>query len=219
MGEVRERLGGIDTRSTTERWHEALLKAEGLVAETTGLEDDETFARDMIAKGLAQRGKVDPLLHKALVDPTAGPPEVTLEDAAHLYAKDNGLTKDRNEMVRLERNLSRLRDTLGPLDKFPLKGLRREHGRKFMNHMLSLTKSNGEPRALSTVQREGNVITAIINHGLREYDLAADVANPFASLPWPEEDARSVDKRLPFLMPLCQPLKSARAEGRPRSCR
>jgi len=110
--EVRARLGGVDMRSPTERWHEALLKAEGLVAETTGLEDDETFARHEIAKGLAQRGKIDPLLHKALVNPKAAPPEVTLEDAARLYAKDKGLAEDKNAMVRLDRTLGRLSATL-----------------------------------------------------------------------------------------------------------
>lgn len=196
--EVRERLGGVDMRSATERRHEALLKAEGLVAETTGLEDDETFARHAIAQGLAQRGKIDPLLHKALVDPEAAPPEVTLEDAARLYAKDKGLTEDKNDMVRLDRTLSRLRDTLGPLGQFPLKGLRREHGRKFMKYLLSLTKANGEPLALGTVKRDGIIVAALVNHGLREHDLAAEIANPFASLPWPKEDTREVDKELPI---------------------
>jgi len=195
--EVREKLGGLDRRSPTERWHEALLKAEGLVAETTGLEDDETFARHTIAQGLAQRGKIDPMLHKALVNPEAAPPEVTLEDAARLYAKDKGLTEDKNSMVRLDRTLGRLSATLGPLDKFPLRGLRREHGRKFMEHMLTVKKINGEPLSLGSMKREGTIIAAIINHGLKECDVDLDVGtNPFASLPWPKEDTRSVDKKL-----------------------
>ena len=197
--EVRAKLGGVDVRSPTERWHEALLKAEGLVAGTTGLEDDEAFARHEIAKGLAQRGMNDPLLHKALVDPGAAPPEVTLEDAARLYAKDNGLTKDKNAMVRLNRTLGRLSTTLGPLDQFPLRGLRREHGRKFMEHMLTVKKVNGDPLSLGSMKREGTIIAAIINHGIKECDVDLDVGtNPFSSLPWPKDDARSVDKKLPL---------------------
>lgn len=197
--EVRASLGGVDMRSPTERWHEALLKAEGLVAGTTGLEDDETFARHTIAQGLAQRGKIDPLLHKALLNPKAAPPEVTLEDAARLYAKDKELTKDKNSMVRLDRTLGRLNATLGPLDKFPLRGLRREHGRKFMEHMLTVKKINGERLSLGSMKPEGTIIAAIINHGLKECDVDLDIGtNPFASLPWPKEDTRSVDKKLPL---------------------
>ena len=67
--ETRERMDGRDMRSPTERWHEALLKREGLLNEVVGLDDDEQFASHMIAEGLAERGELDPLLHKALVDP------------------------------------------------------------------------------------------------------------------------------------------------------
>lgn len=73
--EARAAAAGNDTRSPMTRWHEALLKAEGLVAETVGLDDDPTFARNEIARGLAQRGGSDPLQIKALTQPTTGHPE------------------------------------------------------------------------------------------------------------------------------------------------
>ena len=40
VSETRDRLTGNDRRSSIQRWHEALLKREQLVNETTGLEDD-----------------------------------------------------------------------------------------------------------------------------------------------------------------------------------
>ena len=49
VAQARAELDGKDTRAPIERWHEALLKAEGLVAETSGLEDDLEFARHEIA--------------------------------------------------------------------------------------------------------------------------------------------------------------------------
>ena len=64
VSQTRETLSGKDTRDPIERWHEALLKMEGLVAETSGLEDDPVFARHEIARGLKQFPGTDPYSSK-----------------------------------------------------------------------------------------------------------------------------------------------------------
>lgn len=90
--EARASAAGNDTcspitRSPITRYHKVLLKAEGLVAETEGLEDDSTFARHMLAKGLSERKGADPLLIKALFNPEALAPKVTVKDASNLWRR------------------------------------------------------------------------------------------------------------------------------------
>lgn len=200
--QTRETIAGEDSRSPIERWHSALMQAEGLVDETSGLDDElgegETFARHHIAKGLAQRPGTDPLLVKALVNPKAAPPEVTMQDAANRYAKDKGISQKKDEKVRFDRTMRRLEEALGPLAKVPLQSLRRDHGRKLMDTLLSSKKSDGKPLALGSCKREAIIVAAVVTHGLKEFDLAAEVANPFAALPWPKEDTLAVDKKLPL---------------------
>jgi len=38
----------------------------------------------------------------------------------------------------------------------------------------------------------------MVTHGLRENDMEASVSNPFIKLPWPKEDTRAVNKKLPL---------------------
>lgn len=212
--ETRAAKGGPDMRSPIERWHEALLKAEGLVNETHGLEDDPEFTRRMLAHGLSKRTDTDPMLVKALLEPEAAPPEVTLKDAANTYAKDKGLTNKRDDMVRFERTLRRLEAALGPLDKVALKSLKREHGRKFMTTLLETKKADGSPLALGSCKRDAIIVAALVTHGLIEFDMAADVANPFAALPWPKEETRAVEKKLPLPDDLIKRVEGRLAEGR-----
>ena len=209
--QTREATTNGDTRPAFERWHEALLKAEGLVGETFGLDDDrgegEVFARHMIAKGLSKRPDTDHLLVKALVNPEAAPPEATLRDAANRYAADKGIKGDKDAEVRFERIMRRLEQALGKLEKVTMPSLRREHGRKFMETLLSSRKSNGQPLALATCKREAVIVEAVVTHGLTEFDLAATVSNPFIKLPWPEEGKTAVDKKLPLPDALVESVK------------
>lgn len=197
VAQARAELDGKDTRAPIERWHEALLKAEGLVAETSGLEDDPVFARHEIAKGLTQRHGTDPLLIKALANPEADPPEVSVQDAANRYAKDKRVEDSRKTATDFERICRRLTNALGSLDKVPLKSLRREHGRKFMDTLLSTKKADGSSLSLGSAKREAVIVTAIINHGIREFDIDG-VSNPFSALPWPKQDTLAVEKKLPL---------------------
>lgn len=212
VSETRAKMEGNDTRSPIERWHDALMKAEGLVGEATGLEDDPTFARHMIAEGLAQRSDTDPLLLKALVNPEAEPPKMTLQDAKVMYAKDKRLPE--NEIVRLDRITRRLEEALGSLDKVLLDGLRRDHGRRYMNLMLRTTKSDGHPLSIATCTKESKIVAAIVNHALREGDLQAAVSNPFIGLPWPKDTSAKVEKKLPLPDDLIERVEERLKEGR-----
>lgn len=161
VSEVRSRIAGNDTRSPIERWHEALLKREELVSETIGLEDDPEFAAREIAKGLAEQPNTDPLLLKALVNPDADAPKLSLQDAKNMYARDKRMPD--NEVVRLDRITRRLKEALGPLDKVSLEGLRRAHGRRYMDLMLKTTKLDGQPLSVATCAKESKIIAAMVS--------------------------------------------------------
>ncbi|MDV7142014.1 hypothetical protein R3X27_04890 [Tropicimonas sp. TH_r6] len=113
---------------------------------------DDTDARNILRHGLEVRGE-DPLVLKAITEPEASPPNATVADAKAIYATERVGT-DKDALVRLDRTCMRLADSLGPLDKILLTELRREHGRNFRDHMLSLKKDNGKPLALGSVKRE-----------------------------------------------------------------
>ncbi|MEX0318541.1 MAG: hypothetical protein AB3N21_11350 [Ruegeria sp.] len=193
---TRSTMTGNDKRSPIEKWHDALMKAEGLLEETTGLEGDPTCARELLVEGLVQRTGTDSLLLKALANPEAEQPKMTLQDAKAMYAKDKHLPK--NEIVRLERITRRLEEALGSLEKVQLDGLRRDHGRRYMDLMLGTTKSDGKPLSIATCTKESKIVAAMVNHALRESDLQADVSNPFIGLPWPKDTATKVEKKLPL---------------------
>ncbi len=195
--ETRAKATDNDTRSPFARWHEALLKVEGLVVETKGLEDDPEFARHLIAEGLSGKKGVDPLLIKALKNPESDAPKATVRDASNLYVKDKGL--DNDAVIRHERILRRLEDALGSLDGLPLEDLRRDHARRYMDLILNtVSPQTKKPLAVKTCQREASIIAAMITHGLVEFDLRDKVSNPFDKLPWPKEAVRALDKKLPL---------------------
>jgi hypothetical protein len=100
-----------------------------------------------------------------------------------MYATDKGMNED--ALIRLDRITKRLEEVLGPLDKFPLKDMKRDHGRRYMKHMLGSKKANKQPLAPATCLKEGNIISAMITHALRESDL--ETKNPFKNLPWPKD--------------------------------
>lgn len=196
--ETRGKLAGLDNRSPIIRWHEALLKSECLVDETIGLEDDEQFARDMLIEGLSkQKTASDPLLMRALMNPNAEPPKATLRDARLRYESDRGLTHDKNAMVRSERTWRRLQEALGPLDRLALVDLRRDHGIALKDVLLKHRKSNSQPLSIGSCKREAEIIAAAVNHAYVEFDIG-EKRNPFEGLPWPKENTRAVNKKLPL---------------------
>ncbi len=210
VSEVRSRITGNDTRSPIERWHEALLKREELVSETIGLEEDPEFAAREIAKGLSEKSNIDPLLLKALVNPDADAPKLSLQDAKSMYARDKRMRE--NEVVRLDRITRRLEEAIGPLDKVNLEGLRRDHGRRYMDLMLNTTKLNGQPLSVATCAKECKIIAAMVNHAVREGDI--DAKNPFIGLPWPKDTGPKVNKKLPLPDDLIERIEERLKDGR-----
>lgn len=197
VAETRDKLSGVDLRSPVTRWHDALLKAEGMISSVQGLEDDEGHARHLLAKGLTQYGE-DPLVIKALRNPAAVPPKATLQDAVNIYDKER-IKGDRDKRVRLDRVLNRIAAVLGPLDELPMVDLRREHGRKFRDLLLSHRKSDGEPLSIDAVKKDITIATAVVNLGITELDLEGRAANPFKSLELPKTQHKRKNEAKPPL--------------------
>ncbi len=69
------------------------------------------------------------------------------------------------------------------LDGFPvLEKLRREDARQVRDFLAGQRKKNGELLSSASVQRELTIIKAIVNHGMREFDVRGDVMDPFNDL-------------------------------------
>ena len=84
------------------------------------------------------------MLVKAVVEPKAETPPVTLQDAKRMYFKERiEGEKGRNKRDQLERVCRRVEGALGPLGKLPLVDLKREHVRRLRDFLLKETKSDG----------------------------------------------------------------------------
>lgn len=191
---TRETSTEMEERDPFERWREALMQQEKLVTETYGLDDDPVFARGLIAEGLAKLPDTDPLLIRAVLNPESDPPEVTLKNAANLYVKDKSM--DDKARVGFDRICRRLEEALGPLDNLALKSLKREHGRRYVETMINSKKADGSNLSIGSAKREANIVNAMVNHGMREFDI--ETKNPFNALTWPKQDTLAVEKKLPL---------------------
>ena len=140
VSETRERMGGNDTRLSIEKWHEALLQREGLLDGVKGL--DEADARDMLVETLQDE---DPMLMRALKNPEAPPPKVTLADALNLYRRDKQIKQGSKKDVDLNRVAARLEAALGDLDGLALEDMTTDHRRRYLNYMLNVKKADGSP--------------------------------------------------------------------------
>jgi integrase len=183
---------GRDATSTAtprEIWEAALREAQRLTAGVIGLDEDE--AREVVAEALEASGKAPPKVIAALTDPDNLHPDNalpghTLEDARKLYIKEKlgGGQGDehREALARVERVMQRVTEALGddartrPLDK-----LKREDARKVRDHMLQSPRKGGGVLSPASVKRELKTLSAVINFGLREFDLGGEV-NPFDGL-------------------------------------
>ncbi|OUD09626.1 hypothetical protein BVC71_07245 [Marivivens niveibacter] len=161
------------------RWKEATETANSLIKGARGF-DDETEVRLLVAEHIAQENG-DPLLIRALTNPSAEAPELTLKDAKDLYVKER-LADDRSSRNRIERICNRVEASLGPLNKIQLIDLNREHARKLRDDMLATPKRNGELLAPESVRRELNMVRAILSLAIVEFDLQGKVQNPFEKL-------------------------------------
>jgi integrase len=156
-----------------------------LVAGVVGAEDEDE-ARELLAESLIHVG-VSPAIYRAVVMPEAELPGHTLEDARKLYVKEKlgggEGPESREAMSRIDRVFSRAAVALG--DAFqsrPLASLKRDDARRVRDHMLKLPKYGGGTLSAATVRREIKDLAAVINFGLKEFDLG-NVVNPFDGLP------------------------------------
>ncbi|MER9073657.1 tyrosine-type recombinase/integrase [Mesorhizobium sp. M0904] len=181
------------------------LRALNLDPEWSGPEDEddpEALAREVIAEQIAGKYPVDPdgnpvgiavedraLLHALLLSQRQQRPDPTLEDAKRLYLKER-VGDDETKQMELDRVFKLVGEALGKDRK--LSSLKREDAKEVRDHML-------DGRKASSVDRYLNVVRAVINHAVREFDLAG-VINPFMNLEAAPKDKAEPDKdkRRPF---------------------
>ncbi len=193
---ARRQAAGSEEVSPRERWYRALAEADRLVKESYGPSEDDI--RDIIGDELIKQG-TNPLLYKAVTNPEAEPPEVTIADAKAVYEAEKVRDK-RSAQQQLDRTCRRIEDVLGPLDQLTLVGLKREQARQLRDAMLKMTTKTGKLLSPSSVKRELRIVSAMINVGIREFDLTNDAANPFQGLEVHQGDTLAEEKRLPLSM-------------------
>lgn len=110
-------------------------------------------------------------------------PAPTLEDARKLYVAEK-LGEEEKADSRTTGRIGRVvRNVVEALGRDPsLNSLTREDARKVRDHMISRVKSNGEKLSLSSVKREMNTLKAVVNFGIKEFDLPETTRNPFNRL-------------------------------------
>ncbi len=183
------------------------LRGLGLDPEWGGpqdADDTEALYREIIAEQIAAKYPVDSNGHPVglqdkdraaiqalMLGADQVRPDPTLEDARKLYQKERVGDDDDAKRMELDRVFRLVREALGR-DR-TLKGLKREDAKEVRDHML-------DGRKASSVDRYLNVVRAVINHALREFDLVGTVANPFMHLEAAPKDKAEPDrnKRRPF---------------------
>ncbi len=190
---ARKRATGSEELPPRERWYRALTEAERLVGELP----DEDLS-DLLADEMHKLGS-DPMLLKAIRDPEAKPPAVTLADAKAIYETERVRGK-RSALQQLDRTCRRIEDVLGPLDQIKLVGLKREQARNLRDQMLKMTTSPGKLLSPSSVKRELRIVSSMVNVGIKEFDLTNEASNPFQGLEVHQGETLEEDKRLPLSM-------------------
>ncbi|TPI62587.1 hypothetical protein FJ420_07225 [Mesorhizobium sp. B3-1-3] len=206
-----QRQGSSGAPSSTEfeqfRLSRARLRALSLDPEWSGAEDaddSEAIARELIADQIADKYPVDErghpvgigiedraLIHALVLGERQQQRDPTLEDAKRLYLKER-VGEDETKQMELERVFKLVKEALGKDRK--LGRLKREDAKEVRNHML-------DGRKASSVDRYLNVVRAVINHAIREFDLNG-VTNPFMHLEAAAKDKAEPDKdkRRPFTL-------------------
>lgn len=166
--------------SPRERWRQAVAKADRVLEGARGRNEDEI--RQIVADDIAQR-QGDPVLHRAVLTPDAPAPQHTLSDAWSRYAQARlSGPQGRSGLNRLERVRRRAEGALGSLSGIAMADLKREHGRALRDHLLKQNTSTGKLLSLGTIRRELDMVKAIVELALLEFDLQGTVANPFRNL-------------------------------------
>ncbi len=190
---ARRQAIGSEEVPPRKRWYRALTEAERLVDE---LPDEDL--RDVLADEMYKLGS-DPMLLEAIRDPEAAPPAVTLADAKAIYETEKVRGK-RSAQQQLDRTCRRIEDVLGPLDQIKLTDLKREQARHLRDQMLKMHTTPDKLLSPSSVKRELRIVSAMVNVGIKEFDLINQAANPFQGLEVHQGETLAEDKRLPLSM-------------------
>ncbi|NDW45695.1 tyrosine-type recombinase/integrase [Ruegeria sp. PrR005] len=184
---AKRKAAGQGTLSPLEHWREAVKEAEAMKAAISGVHDEDE-AQTILAEDLHKRG-ADPVLVKAVMQPDAEAPPVTMLDAKEMYRKERmGGATGRNQKNRLDRVCRRVEEALGPLHTLPLVEFKREHGRKLRDFMLAQRKSDGSLLSPLSVRRELDMVRAMVSLAIVEFDLKGKAHNPFDGLDLPKND-------------------------------
>ncbi|TPI83483.1 tyrosine-type recombinase/integrase [Mesorhizobium sp. B2-8-9] len=151
-------------------------------------------AADVIREShLGAHGETDDVEGRAVAILSSGGklsrPAPTIEDARKLYLKEK-VGDDTKKTLELDRVFKLVSEALQS-DR-TLASIKREDAKEVRDHMR-------DGRKASSVDRYLNVVRAVINHAIREFDLAG-VANPFMYLEADTKDKAEPDrdKRRPF---------------------
>jgi integrase len=180
--------------------------------------DPEAEARDVIADSIAALYPVDEegnptgirasdaaLLRVLMGGRTAARPDPTVEEAKRLYLEER-VGDDDKKQQELERVFGYVAAALGR-DR-TLKSLKREDAKEVRNYML-------DGRKPASVDRYLNVVRAVFNHAIKEYDL--DWRNPFMGLEVVKKDKAEPDrdKRKPFPVDALPAMRRRLTDARP----
>lgn len=183
--------------SPRELWHEAQGEADRL---TSGIVGDVEGAEDALAEE-AQRN-ADKMLYRAIKTPKAEKPQPTLGDAFALYEETRIDDTQRRDLGNTVKRLRRRAEkALGNPAGIRLADLKRAHGNAFLKVLQQERTPAGKPLSAGTIERELSILASITEKALLEFDLAADVRNPFRKLDVRRpSDAPEVarEKRLPL---------------------
>lgn len=186
FADARRKLQNPSKLTPREAAEVAREEAERLLAAGVVGARDEDEARELLAESLIHVG-ASPAIYRAVVMPEKELPGHTLEDARKLYVKEKlggGEGAEHREAVaRVERVFARAVEALGDAVRSrPLSSLKRDDARKVREHLLQSPRNGGGTLSPATVRRELKTLSAVVNFGLREFDLG-NVVNPFDGLP------------------------------------
>jgi integrase len=180
----------LENLSDHVKWSEALKDADKLVRGASGFDgnnDDDTYdpeveTRRLVAEQIKEAGG-DPLLFKALVQPHAPAPELTLQDAKDFYVKEFQDGASKTDVEGLERICTRWISFKGPLKQFPLRSLKRSVARDFVAYLQAVPAlGRNKPLKTRTIERELQRFSVMISRTLEEHDLDGQITNPFKNL-------------------------------------
>lgn len=187
------------------KWGQQDVRRLQLDPEWSGADDEhdsEALSREVIAEQIAAKYPIDhqgnptgisskdaAILRALMYGARQDQPDPTLQDAKRLYLKER-VGEDETKKMELERVFKLVRDALGKDRK--LASLKRQDAKEVRDYML-------DGRKASSVDRYMNVVRAVINHAIRDFDLTG-VTNPFMNLEAAPKDKAEPDKdkRRPF---------------------